>query len=173
MDSWISRARSYSERTRETVRATHSDTSPSRSTFGARCVLPWKLMPLHGSEACLKNYDKNDMSHFRVRLSAPESYDGSAGFDDWLRRRLSYLSLADLRYRLIPTTRTWSPRSTESRWWSCTTTNRRLQPRSSGPRLRLRCRSTFVAAPLKRAEADNNHIGRQRKREATNAKGTT
>lgn len=41
------------------------------------------------------------MSQFRIQATPPESYDGSGGFDDGLRRLLSYLNLADLRYKSV------------------------------------------------------------------------
>lgn len=35
------------------------------------------------------------MSPFRIRVAAPEAYDGKGDFGDWFRRLLSYLSLVE------------------------------------------------------------------------------
>lgn len=40
-------------------------------------------------------------SHFTLQLSAPESYDGTTGFDDLVKRLLYYLVLADPRVMAI------------------------------------------------------------------------
>lgn len=38
---------------------------------------------------------------YRVEVDAPEAYDGNADFDDWMKRLLAYLSLSDIRYKII------------------------------------------------------------------------
>lgn len=41
------------------------------------------------------------MARFRFQLGSPEACDGSGDFDDWVRRRLSYLSFNNQRYKII------------------------------------------------------------------------
>lgn len=94
---------------------------------GVHCATNWQSLLLNGRDASFEHYAKKSaalrehmdhpttedgilsstttstMSHFRILVSAPAHYDGSGGVDDWCRGLLSYLGLADPRYKSIGT----------------------------------------------------------------------